>query len=590
MLCNESSICCNDTATVLFLLARMVASNMAVLVLLLFLALTTEVLSQGERATLPLTLQPRPLKGCPSQDEISEIHDQVRSVLQDTVEPVRKQAAQDLNGTNSSDSTHCWVDHSSGDTRHCFSEEQWNKLQDDIKEGIYTELQGDLLNGLTKIQEMLWNTTDQIQSDLHNEITQVQGDLDQTESELNQNITLLHSEITQVQSDLGQTESELNQNITLLHSEITQVQSDHDRTESELNQIYTELQGDLLNGLTTIQEMLQNTTEQIQSDLHNEITQVQDDLESKLNHNITQLHTEITQVHSDLDHNITRLHSEITQVQDDLDQTESELNQNITRLENAIAELLHLLPNSCKQLAERGPSGYYSIYLNGTALPMYCDMDRQGCNSIGGWTRVAYLNMTDPTHQCPSEWTEITSPIRTCGKTYGSSCDSALFNTSGIEYTHVLGRAIGIEFGSPDEFVRTEIRFGDIDSPYVDGMSITHGMPREHVWTFVASCHSRCPCSNSPSSGTAPSFVGEDYFCEEGVGQELSDIPFHNVDDPLWDGQGCGTDACCIYNNPPWFCTQLPQATTDDIEIRLCADESLENEDIPIELIEIYIQ
>ena len=60
---------------------------------------------QGERATLPLTLQLRPLQGgCPSQDEISEIHDEVRSVLQDTVEPIRRQAAQDLNGTNSSDS------------------------------------------------------------------------------------------------------------------------------------------------------------------------------------------------------------------------------------------------------------------------------------------------------------------------------------------------------------------------------------------------------------------------------------------------------------------------------------------------------
>ena len=109
----------------------------------LLLALATTLLSQGERATLPLTLQPRPLKGgCPSQDEISEIHDEVRSVLQDTVEPIRRQEAQDLNGTNSSDSTHCWVDHSSGDTQHCFSEEQWNKLQDDVKEGIYTELQG----------------------------------------------------------------------------------------------------------------------------------------------------------------------------------------------------------------------------------------------------------------------------------------------------------------------------------------------------------------------------------------------------------------------------------------------------------------
>ena len=41
---------------------------------------------------------------------------------------------------------------------------------------------------------------------------------------------------------------------------------------------------------------------------------------------------------------------------------------------------------------------------------------------------------------------------------------------------------------------------------------------------------------------------------------------------PLWDGEGCGPiNACCQLNNPPWFCTPLPQPTTDDIELRLCA-------------------
>ena len=674
----------------------MVASNMAVIVLL-FLALTTEVLSQGERATLPLTLQPRPLKGgCPSQDEISEIHDKVRSLLQDTVEPIRRQAAQDLNGINS---IHCWVDHSNGDTQHCFSEEQWNKLQDDIKEGIYTELQGELLSGLTTIQEMLWNTTNQIQSDLHNEITQVQGDLDQTESELNQNITLLHSEITQVQSDHDRTESELNQNITLLHSEITQVQSDHDRTESELNQNITllhskitQVQGDLdqteselnqnitllhseitqvqsdhdrteselnqnitllHNEITQVQgdldqtesELNQNITllhseiTQVQSDLdqteselnqnitllHSEITQVQSDLdqteselnqnitllhseiaqvqsdldqtESELNQNITLLHSEIAQVQSDLDRteselnqNITLLHSEITQVQSDLDRTESELNQNITLLENAIAELLHLLlPNSCKQLAETSPSlpsGYYSIYLNGTALPVYCDMDREGCNSTGGWTRVVYLNMTSPSHQCPSAWTEITSPIRTCGRSNGVGCDSVIFSTNGIQYSNVLGRVVGYQYGSPRAF---SLGTGDIDSHYLDGVSITHGMPRDHICSFTASNvdNNRCPCD---SSYTAPSFVGDDYFCGSGNPLGIVYSQFY-PDDPLWDGQDCEATTCCTYNNPPWFCKELPQATTDDIEIRICGNrESVTNEDTPIELIEIFVQ
>ena len=37
---------------------------------------------------------------------------------------------------------------------------------------------------------------------------------------------------------------------------------------------------------------------------------------------------------------------------------------------------------------------------------------------------------------------------------------------------------------------------------------------------------------------------------------------------------------------PPWFCKQLPQTTTDDIEVRICGDQGIANEDTPVELIE----
>ncbi len=33
-----------------------------------------------------------------------------------------------------------------------------------------------------------------------------------------------------------------------------------------------------------------------------------------------------------------------------------------------------------------------------------------------GWTRVAYLNMTETNQQCPSNWTLTTSPVRGCGQ------------------------------------------------------------------------------------------------------------------------------------------------------------------------------
>ena len=66
---------------------------------------------------------------------------------------------------------------------------------------------------------------------------------------------------------------------------------------------------------------------------------------------------------------------------------------------------------------------------------------------------------------------------------------------------------------------------------------------------------------------------------------------FFYLDDPLWDGAGCGPEnTCCSLNTPPWFHRQLPQPTTDSIEMRLCIDEGSGSEDILIEQIEIYVQ
>ena len=39
----------------------------------------------------------------------------------------------------------------------------------------------------------------------------------------------------------------------------------------------------------------------------------------------------------------------------------------------------------------------------------------------------------------------------------------------------------------------------------------------------------------------------------------------------------------------PWFCKQLPQTTTDDIEARICRDNIYGSEDTPVELVELYI-
>ena len=229
-------------------------------------------------------------------------------------------------------------------------------------------------------------------------------------------------------------------------------------------------------------------------------------------------------------------------------------------------------------------------------------MTRTCCNTTGGWTRIANIDMTDPSQQCPDGFrllNRTTAPLRTCGRPGPSACVPTTFPVHGIEYSHVCGRVIGYQNKSPDAFSRYHYnRSTTIDDSYVEGVSLTHGQsPRRHIWTFAAAAdeiHAQewvCPCTRTDRlyTGTIPPFIGQDYFCETGSRAQHHLIFY--PEDPLWDGQGCGgTSTCCSFNNPPWFCKQLPQPTTDDIELRLCANEAISNEDTPLEIVEIYIK
>ena len=230
------------------------------------------------------------------------------------------------------------------------------------------------------------------------------------------------------------------------------------------------------------------------------------------------------------------------------------------------------------------------------------------CGNRGEWTKIAFLNMTDPSQQCPTNWGLITSPVRACGRsTVGGqsilTCDSAFFPSNSRSYSHVCGRIIGYQKGSPDAFHPSISANSSLESAYIDGISLTHGAAgsRQHIWSFVSALYETdpnyesltvCPCTNTNINWThqVPSFVGNNYFCDTantGPGFNTSSV---YPDDPLWDGQGCGrTNACCEFNTPPWFCTTLPQPTSDDIELRICANQHRTDEDTLVNLIDIYI-
>ena len=99
------------------------------------------------------------------------------------------------------------------------------------------------------------------------------------------------------------------------------------------------------------------------------------------------------------------------------------------------------------------------------------------CSSGGGWTRLAYLDMTDATQNCPSGFRLIQSGgVRACGRhNSGAGCVSVKFR---ISYSQICGRVTGYQYHSPNAFHGSS----DINSHYVDGVSITRGSPCQHVW------------------------------------------------------------------------------------------------------------
>ena len=236
----------------------------------------------------------------------------------------------------------------------------------------------------------------------------------------------------------------------------------------------------------------------------------------------------------------------------------------------------------------------------------YCDTDcprEEGlsnytCGGTGGWRRVVYLNMTDPNTNCPLGWQLSGQSKRSCGRvgTCYPSCDSVTFPVSGGNYTSVCGSIRAYQYGETRGFqAYHERRVTTIEGAYVSGVSLTHGSPRQHIWTFAAGLSEArptrtyvCPCDAPPNSISIPPFVGGDYFCESGVNSGSPSNRFY-PDDPLWDGEGCGSSSsCCSFNNPPYFTKTLPSPTSDPIVARLCHYYS--DEDSPVEFMELYVK
>ena len=127
------------------------------------------------------------------------------------------------------------------------------------------------------------------------------------------------------------------------------------------------------------------------------------------------------------------------------------------------------------------------------------------------WTKLVVVNMSDSSSVCPTNFTTITFPIRSCSRNGNTRITKTVFPVDQA-YSRVCGRVIAIQQGSPDGFGPT---FYDPDYPdtYFDGVAISQGSSYSvgHlIWLFVAGLSEfpedkkrGCPCAYSEWNSTS---------------------------------------------------------------------------------------
>ena len=256
---------------------------------------------------------------------------------------------------------------------------------------------------------------------------------------------------------------------------------------------------------------------------------------------------------------------------------------------------------SCREIynyniASRGQSGYYWINNTDNILKVYCDMELTCGGITGGWMRIANIDTTQG-DDCPSGWSNITQPRPLCrGSGDAAGCYSAYFSNNKAEYNSICGKLRGYQLGSPAAFLANYAPSHSIDAAYLDGVSITVGNPRKHVWSYAAGFSKlhkvnniNCPCAKHPGANP-PIFVKDHYYCESGS-EGYSPVNAFHKKDPLWDGRGCPAgDDCCSTLGAPWFYRHFTEPKGGAVEVRICRDEVYSNEATLLEQVQLYIQ
>ena len=188
--------------------------------------------------------------------------------------------------------------------------------------------------------------------------------------------------------------------------------------------------------------------------------------------------------------------------------------------------------------------GVTQTYLLLLQLLVYCyTIEHPSCGE-GIWMRIGFFDMTKAFSECPSPLQMfLQNNKKYCRRQY-PGCTSVYFDSLSQQYTEVCGMVEGYQYGHMDAFSTS---LTSINSAHLDGISITRGSPRQHIWSYAvgevaySSLFSPrsdvCPCTRYGTTATVPRFIGSDYYCSTGA--TSGTVTTSNVfPTPLWRNFG----------------------------------------------------
>ncbi|XP_065180679.1 uncharacterized protein LOC135811377 isoform X2 [Sycon ciliatum] len=281
-----------------------------------------------------------------------------------------------------------------------------------------------------------------------------------------------------------------------------------------------------------------------------------------------------------------RLDEQASVVQSEIQDIRDEVKMNSLQLVGSCREIQH-------QSNYSAPSGFYNIIsglTGGKKLihEVYCDMDHYG----GGWTRIAYIN---PTQQggCPGNMRFQNLQVKLCTRRASGvgGCDGATFQSPIAEYSEVMGFVTGYRDNTLDAFHSALSASTQLNSWYMDGVSITHDSPVQHIWSYTASFDeaAHCPCSTRASS-QPPAFVGNHYYCMDhgSAWRPWTITPAAHA----WSNtsQCTAGSTCCNNTDMPWFHRQLDNSASDQVQIRICTDQGNSDENVGVDEAAVFVR